>query len=143
PGRETAVPLPGAAGRGMMMEAMKAPDLSEQSFAEYHLYSLGHPATLRDRESQSLTMLAPRDVKVTPRYLYRGGDARGVRIQLEVRNTAAAGLGVPLPGGRVRFYEADPAGALQFTGETQIGHTAEGEKLTLDVGAAFDLAAER
>jgi hypothetical protein len=32
---------------------------------------------------------------------------------------------------------------LQFTGEARIGHTAEGEKLTLDVGSAFDLAAER
>jgi hypothetical protein len=50
---------------------------------------------------------------------------------------------VALPAGRVRFYEPDAAGALQFTGETSIRHTAEGEKLTLDVGQAFDLVAER
>jgi len=86
---------------------------------------------------------SPREVKVVPRYLFRGADPRGVRTQLELRNTAASGLGVPLPGGRVRFYEADPSGAIQFTGEARIGHTAEGEKVTLDVGTAFDLAAER
>jgi hypothetical protein len=60
-----------------------------------------------------------------------------------VMNESAAGLGVPLPAGRVRFYEPDAGGALQFSGETAIGHTAEGEKLTLDVGQAFDLVAER
>jgi hypothetical protein len=117
-------------------------DLGEESFADYHLYSLDRPATLRDRESQALSMISPRTVKLTPRYLYRGG-ARGVTAQLIVENTTAAGLGVPLPGGRVRVYESDPSGALQFTGESRITHTAEGEKLTLDVGTAFDLAAER
>ena len=63
--------------------------------------------------------------------------------QLEIMNTKAAGLGVPLPGGRVRIYESDPSGDVQFTGETHINHTPEGEKMTLDVGVAFDLAAER
>jgi hypothetical protein len=40
-------------------------------------------------------------------------------------------------------HQADPAGAIQLTGEARIGHTAEGEKMTLEVGTAFDLAAER
>jgi hypothetical protein len=133
-----------ASGRmELKMAADAALDLSEQSFSEYHLYTLGRPATLRDRESQSLTMLEPRSVKIEPRYLYRGGDPQRVRAQFVVRNDAASGLGVPLPAGRVRFYEADPAGDLQFTGETSIAHTAEGEKLTLDVGQAFDLVGER
>ena len=88
-------------------------------------------------------MLDPRAVSFTPRYLYRGGDRRGVRAQLEAENTSAIGLGVPLPAGRVRVYEPDPAGDLQFIGESQIQHTAEGEKLILEVGTAFDLAAER
>lgn len=131
----------------MAMEVGKvgggAPDLSEAAFAEYHLYALGRLATLRAHEQQSFTMIEPRDVKVTPRYLYRSGDPRGVTSQLEVLDTKEAGLGVPLPAGRVRFYEEDASGATQFTGETTIRHTPEGETLTLDVGAAFDLAAER
>jgi hypothetical protein len=143
PRRESpGMPMPKMA----MMDVSRAgaaPDLSEQTFSEYHLYTLGRPATLRDRESQSLSMIEPHTVKVTPRYLYRGGDPRGVAAQVELVNSAAAGLGVPLPGGRVRLYEPDPSGALQFVGETRIGHTPEGEKVTLEMGSAFDLAAER
>jgi hypothetical protein len=143
PQRAGAMPTP-RAGVAMAMEAMnKSADLSEQSFAEYHLYTLDRPAILRDRETQSFTLIAPHTLKVTPRYLYRGGDPRGVRSQLELLNTRAAGLGEPIPAGRVRFYQADPSGAIQFLGETQVTHTPEGEKRTLDVGWAFDLAAER
>src|SRR5262249_34149086 len=43
----------------------------------------------------------------------------------------------------VRFYEKDPGGELQFTGETTIRHTPEGEKLTLEMDNVFDLAAEQ
>jgi hypothetical protein len=133
--------------RGMVMMEMAAAKadaaMVETPFAEYHLYTLSRPATLRHGEQQSVTMHEPRDVKVAPRYLYRGGDPRGVAAQLEIVNDRAAGLGVPIPAGRVRFYEADPGGALQFTGETTVRHVAEGERMTLDVGTAFDLVAER
>jgi hypothetical protein len=43
----------------------------------------------------------------------------------------------------VRVYEPDESGALQFAGEMSIAHTAVDEKLTLDVGRAFDLAGEK
>jgi hypothetical protein len=135
-------PVMAAGYRELTMAAEAKADLSEQSFADYHLYSLDRPATLRDKESQSLSMLTPRAVKVTPRYLVRGGVA-SVATQLQLENTGAGGLGVPLPGGRVRVYESDPSGALQFTGESRIAHTAEGEKVTVEVGTAFDLAVER
>ncbi len=144
PSREVPGPEPRPLLRAAAMKVVGGePAMSEEAFADYHLYTLDRPVTLRDRETQSLTMLEPRPVKLTPRYLYRGGDPRGVRTQIEIRNVAADGLGVPLPAGRVRVFEADAANDLQFTGETRIAHTAEGEKLTLDVGRAFDLSAER
>lgn len=144
PRRTSPMPVPMVQmARGMELKAMNAEgvDLSEQNFSEYHLYTLDRPATLRDRETQSLTMLPTHAVKITPRYFFRGGG--GVSAQLELRNTKAEGLGVPLAGGRVRFFERDASGSLQFTGETNVRHTPEGEKLTLDVGTAFDLVAER
>ena len=146
PHRETprAAPMP---MKAMAMEAVRSDaggaDLSEESFSEYHLYTLDRPATLRAREQQSFSMIEPRTVKVTPRYVVRGGDPRGVMTRMEIVNAKESGLGLPLPGGRVRFYEADASGAPQFTGESSIKHTPEGEKLTLEVGAAFDLATER
>jgi hypothetical protein len=144
PRRTSPMPMPvSTMARGMELKASYdgAADLAEQNFSEYHLYSLDRPATLRDRETQSLTMLPTHTVKLTPRYFFRGGG--GVSAQLELRNTKAEGLGEPLAGGRVRFFERDGSGGLQFTGETHLRHTPEGEKLTLDVGTAFDLTAER
>lgn len=146
PRRELPRPMPmrkSVSADLMMAAGAPAEELSEESFSEYHLYTLGRPATLRGREQQSFTLIEPRTVKVTPRYLYRGGDPRGVAAQMQVVDSKEAGLGLPLPGGRVRVYENDPAGAPQYTGESRIAHTPEGEKVTLEVGYAFDLKAER
>lgn len=137
-------PMPVMARFSVQSEgAMAKADMSEEAFADYHLYTLQHPATLRNRETQALTMVDPHAVSLTPRYLYRGWEGRGVRTQLEMVNDKSKGLGVPLPAGRVRVFAPDAAGDEQFTGETTIAHTAEGEKLTLDVGQAFDLVGER
>jgi hypothetical protein len=131
----------------MMMKAMAdgagAAEMTEASFADYHLYSVKGTATLRDRETQSLVMIEPRPITVAPRYLYRGGDSRGVLSQLEVVNSEKDGPGVPLPAGRVRCFQPDDSGALQFVGETTVSHTPVDEKRTLDLGYTFDLAAER
>jgi hypothetical protein len=116
---------------------------SEQSFADYHLYTLPGTVTLRDRESQTLVLIDPRAVVVKPRYLYRSGGASGVQAQLELVNSAKDGVGAPVPAGRVRCYAPDADGDLQLTGETTVKHTAVDEKLTLELGYAFDLAAER
>jgi hypothetical protein len=116
---------------------------SEQSFADYHLYTLPGSVTLRDRESQTLVLLEPKDVAIKPLYVYRGGDASGVRSRLEMVNSAKDGTGAPLPAGRVRCYAPDADQDLQLTGEASVKHTAVDEKLTLDLGYAFDLVAER
>ncbi len=126
-----------------MADADEGAGLAEAAFADYHLYTLPGVATLRDRETQSLVMITPRPVKLSPRYVYRGGDPRGVAVQLEMVNSAREGTGAPLPAGRVRSFETDADGDLQFTGETRIPHEAVDEKVTLDLGFAFDLAAER
>jgi hypothetical protein len=132
----------------MMAQAMKVSDGAgaapeEQSFSDYHLYTLPGTATLRDRESQTFVLLEPKDVAVKPLYVYRGGDAAGVQSKLELVNNAREGTGAPLPAGRVRTYMADADQDLQLTGETSMRHTAVDEKFTLTIGYAFDLAAER
>ena len=127
-----------------MAEGAAAPGgMNEQAFADYHLYTLEGPVTLRDRETQSVSMIRPTAITVKPRYTYRAGDARGVLSQLEIVNTRKTGPGVPLPGGRVRTFTQDSAGDLQFIGESAIAHTPVDEKCTVDLGYAFDLAATR
>jgi hypothetical protein len=115
----------------------------EQAFSDYHLYTLPGTQTLRDRESQTLMLVEAKDVQVKPLYVYRGGDMAGVQSRLELVNSAREGTGAPLPAGRVRAFMPDADQELQFTGETSMRHTAVDEKLTLTLGYAFDLAAER
>ena len=64
-------PIPMMA-RAVSAKAFEGADMSEESFAEYHLYSLDRPATLRDRETQSLSMIDTRAVKITSGARFRG-----------------------------------------------------------------------
>jgi hypothetical protein len=141
PSRVAPAPRPVMMKVSAEMAMAPSADLNESSFSEYHLYTLPRPATLGNGESRQLTMIDPKTVKITPRYVVQGGGP--VMAQLELVNSKSAGPGVPLPGGRVRIFEPDDSGALQFTGEASIGHTPVDEKFTLGVGTAFDLVAER
>lgn len=61
-----------------------------------------------------------------------------VAVAVTVQNTKAAGLGGPLPAGRVRVFEGE-----EFLGESRLDHTPGGGEIRLEVGKAFDLSAER
>lgn len=137
---------PSPAPRPMMKSAMEtaasfSADLVEETFSEYHLYTLPRPATLESQQTRQLTMIDPQSVTLTPRYVTRNGGP--VMARVELVNSKSAGPGVPLPAGRVRIFEADASGELLLTGESQIAHTPVDEEFTLDVGQAFDLASER
>ena len=140
--RRGGMPPPMPMMRTMAVEgAANQKDMSEAVFSEYHLYTLDRPTRLVNGETQLFTMHEPRTIQIAPRYLARPGG--GVASQLEIRNNKTSGLGVPLPGGRVRVYERDASGEERFTGEAGIRHTPDGELMTLEIGTAFDLVAER
>lgn len=68
-----------------------------------------------------------------------GGDGEiPVRSRLVFKNDRAAGLGVPLPAGRLRAFDG-----TELLGEADLGHTAAGREIDLDLGGAFDVTAER
>jgi hypothetical protein len=64
--------------------------------------------------------------------------AQPVTATLRFRNDKSAGLGLPLPAGRVRMFDGK-----DFLGEAQLGHTAAGQEVALTIGEVFDLKAER
>ena len=123
--------------------AKGAPSFQEESLFEYHLYKLDTPATVADREIKQLTFFPSTDVAVVKVFEFDHGRTGNVRVLLEFENSEEAGLGVPLPAGKVRMYKEDSAGALQFIGEDRIDHTPKDEDLSLYMGNAFDVAAER
>jgi hypothetical protein len=133
-------------GREKMMTLAAAPDqgFAEETFFEYHLYTLDRPTTIADRETKQVSLFPTASTPVKKVYEFNGQvDAKKVRIILEAENKKELGLGMPLPAGKVRVYKKDSRGDLQFVGEDQIDHTPKNEKLRLGVGKAFDIVAER
>src|SRR4029079_8459612 len=75
---------------------------------------------------------------------YAATSPGSVGAYLEFENKEANKLGMPLPAGRVRVYQANQAdGALEFVGEDVIKHTPRNETLRIKLGNAFDIVGER
>ena len=134
---------------------MAAAPFTEESFFEYHLYSLQRPTTLKDNQTKQVTLLSAHQVPVKKRFLYYGAEHfyrtqygttisnQKVGVYVEVANTKESRLGMPLPKGTLRVYKADRDGSLQFIGEDRVDHTPKDETIKIKMGDAFDLVAER
>ena len=138
--------------------------MSEQSFFEYHMYSLGRMTTLADNASKQVEMASAAGVPVRKTFTYDGvqgvqwnefGDAaywdpnygtssgKKVAVHFEFNNKKADGLGIPLPKGRLRVYKKDADGSLQLAGEDTLDHTPKDEKVQVKMGESFDMVGER
>ena len=137
------------------MEAAAAP-MAQESFSEYHLYTLGRKTTINNEQTKQVSMLNGSGVPVQKRFVvdgqefyYRNVHHPGapikdvVQVYYQFKNEAKAGLGVPMPAGTVRVYQADSKGGVQFAGEDRINHTPKDETIRLKIGNAFDVVCER
>jgi hypothetical protein len=140
-----------------MAEATAAarPQFEEEALFEYHLYTLDRRTTLKDNQSKQIGLLSAPHVTLRKDFVLESSarhfQARRapetfdqkVSVYVEFRNSADNGLGMPLPKGTVRVYQADSAGSLQFIGEDSVDHTPRDETVRIRMGSAFDLAASR
>ncbi|MBN1999308.1 DUF4139 domain-containing protein [candidate division KSB1 bacterium] len=122
--------------------ALSSP-FEEKAFFEYHLYTLQRPASLLDRQIKQLSLFEPATVKVDKIYTFDGMWYGKVRVNLEFINSKTAGLGLPLPKGKIRVYKRDKDGSQEFVGEDNIDHTPKDEKVKVYLGNAFDIVGER
>src|SRR5260370_35706535 len=82
-------------------------------------------------------------------YYYRAALRPGHPVKDRVQgvykfeNEDKAWLGMPLPAGTVRVYQQDSRGGSLFAGEDHIDHTPKDEEVSLHIGNAFDIVAER
>ena len=138
------------------MPAATAPvPFTEQSFFEYHLYSLQRPTTIKNQQTKQVTLLSANNVPVTKRYFYYGAQQylrqrygipisnQKIGVYINIANKKETRLGMPLPKGTVRVYKADSDGSLQFIGEDRIDHTPKDESVKIKMGDAFDIVGER
>jgi hypothetical protein len=140
-----------------MLAAAAAP--SPQPSGEYQAYKLPNAGSLPQGSVQRLPLVDPvSNVACERRYEtssqigdwmppypildanYGAGDGQEqpVLATLRFKNSKVAGLGLPLPAGRVRMFEGS-----DFLGEADVDHTAANEDVALAIGNVFDLSAER
>jgi hypothetical protein len=127
----------------------------EESFFEYHLYTLERPTSVLENEQKQVTLLDASGIKLTKRLLFFGdqyryrsedGEVRSnqkVGVYLDIQNEEKNHLGIPLPKGIVRVYKADKSGSTQFIGEDSIDHTPRDERVRIKMGDAFDVVGDR
>jgi hypothetical protein len=161
-------PQPDRMARVAEAKAMAAPaaqGFQEKAFFEYHLYTLGRTTSLGQNSTKQIELFpAALNVGCEKSLVYYGQGSRWsyyygspyterdpgtqankkVDVYLSVKNTKENGLGVPLPAGKLRVSQMDPADkSLEFIGEDVISHTARDETVSVKLGSAFDVVGER
>lgn len=150
------------AARDAMMEmsgrakAPAVPQFAQENFSEYHLYSLGRKTSVEDKETKQISLLGASSVPVEKLFIvdgqnfyYHNYQSPGtplkdpVKVYYKFKNAEKNNLGVPLPAGNVRVYQKDSKGGILFIGEDHIEHTPKDEDVTVHIGNAFDVVAER
>ncbi len=146
--------------RGMLQfaEAAAKPaaqQFKEESFFEYHIYTLQRSATVKDNQTKQVSLVQAEDIPVRKELLFRGADYyyrtrygevqsnQKVGVFVEIQNRERDRLGIPLPKGTVRVYKHDSSRSLQFVGEDTIDHTPKDEKIRIKLGDAFDVVGTR
>ena len=111
---------------------------------------------MEDKETKQISLLAGSSVPVDKLFIvdgqnfyYHNYQAPGtplkdpVKVYYKFKNDEKSGLGMPMPAGNVRVYQKDSKGNVLFVGEDRIDHTPKDESLTVHIGNAFDVVAER
>ncbi|MBI4476402.1 MAG: DUF4139 domain-containing protein [Acidobacteria bacterium] len=153
--RQTVVGKREAFDRAMAAAAPEAA-FAQEAFSEYHLYTLGRRTSIGHNETKQINLLSGTGVPVRKVFVvegrsfyYRNQQHPGsplrdvVQTYYKFRNDERSNLGMPMPAGIVRVYQADSTGGVQFAGEDRIAHTPKDEELSLHIGNAFDVVCER
>ena len=138
------------------MAAPATPQFQQESFSEYHLYTLGRRTSIEDKETKQISLLQGTGVPTEKVFIVNGQNfyyhnaqnpgspqKDPVMVYYKFKNEEKAGLGIPLPAGNVRVYQKDSKGGVLFIGEDRIDHTPKDETVTVHIGNAFDIVEER
>ena len=135
-----------------------AATMAQEAFSDYHLYTLGRKTTINNNETKQVSMLEGtgvpgaealrrrRPAVLLPQRAAPGAPIKDVvQVYYQFKNEEKAGLGMPMPAGVVRVYQADSKGGVQFVGEDRIMHTPKDEKLKQkkNIRSVLDVEPER
>src|SRR6267154_389042 len=117
----------------VMSRAADVVQFRQESFSEYHLYSLGRRTSVEDKETKQISLLQGSGVPVNKVFVVNGQNfdyhnqsnpgspqKDPVMVVYKFKNEEKAGLGMPLPAGNLRVYQKDSKGGVLFIGEDHI-----------------------
>jgi len=143
-----------AFARAEMQMAM-TPQFEEEGFFEYHTYALQRNTTLKNNQSKQISLLDASNVTIQKEFLVQGDmysytrpfrdekQKHDVNVCFNFKNTKESNLGMPIPGGIIRFFKQEKNNSVQFIGEDRINHTPVNGEIKANIGKAFDITAER
>ena len=154
-----------AMSKQVMAEEVGQAQFTQKELFEYKLYTLQRRTDVNDNETKQIELTSGRSIPSQKvfiydgladqwrhwynNYSYRSQSSFGqqsnqkVGVFITLKNEKKAGLGIPLPKGKVRVYKRDDDGREQFIGEDLIDHTPKDEEVRLYLGNAFDVVGER
>jgi hypothetical protein len=123
--------------------------IEREEFGDYQLYRLPWATDLAARQTKQVLFLDEDDVEVERLYGFRletltsalAVDVAIPNLVVRFENTAADGLGEPLPSGVVRVFEAHD-GREVFAGEAQMADRPVGLPVELAIGRAQNVMLE-
>lgn len=135
----------------MRMASSEAAGIVMEETGAYQAFDLPHRTTIMNHEAKQLKFIEARDVKFEQTYKLRnqvatyqrgGFETPAVSVELSFANTRKNGLGLALAQGVARAYNGAHDSA-DLLGETHLTATPAGQDVSLQLGRAFDLTAQR
>lgn len=138
---------------GAMMDNVAAEAVMEapENLNGYYVYKIPQKTSLKDGQIKQVSFIEAPLVKYKKRGEINSGLYFGTAksfykelhplVVYNFANNKDDGLGMPLPQGKISFYDTDKSGALQFVGENTLDNKAEGQKITVRLGKFFDVYA--
>lgn len=142
-------------GRGQAVTAGDAP-VTTQNLGEYYLYKVGRKVTVGDKSIKQVSLMEREGIQVQqelsmvlPRTRFGtipSGPLTSGPLKPDVyttfKNEESNQLGVALPKGIFKVFQADEEQESQFMGEDYIRHTPRNELVRIHTGKAFDIVVE-
>ena len=123
------------------------PQMNRESLGDYHIYLLNDFHNLGSKESVTVRMYGPLQIKYKKTYVFENSERRQkeepLEVEILIENLEDNGLGIPLPDGKVELYQVSNEEGLEFIGADKMGQVPKGQSTKIISGRAFDVIGNR
>lgn len=115
---------------------------TEQSFFEYHLYTIENPTTIANNEQKQIMFFDKTSIPCTKIFKLSTdlGEFKDLNpgVFVKFKNSKENNMGIPIPKGIVRMFK-NSGKSKELVGEASIKHTPKDEDVEMEIGKAFDV----